>query len=256
MSLARRHIDRVSAAATPAEPVPAAPSPAAGAEPVPPAHGAAAAIGLRLTHDLRRLKEIRSIDAKIAAKREMLPEYAAWVEGLIAADAGAGSGIAGEILPTIMVWRIDVGDYAAALDLLPFLLKHGVPMPARYNRDAATVAVEEIATAALKAQAAGQRFELDHLLRAADLTAGLDLHDEPRAKLMKAIGSELLADAEEAAADDAAGLLEAAIATLAEAHRLNDRIGVKDRLKRAHKLLAAVTPEPETGAEESPAKDA
>ena len=196
---------------------------------------------LRFTHDLRRLKEIRSIDRKIEAKREMLPEYAAWIEGLIAADAGVGTGVAAEVLPTCLVWLIDIGEFGQALDLVPFLFRHQVAMPARYQRDAATIVVEEIATAAARAQNLGNAFPLDILERVDDLTAHLDLHDEVRAKLVKAIGIEQLRAAEDLPVQESKAALAATIATLRDAQRLNDRIGVRDRIKRADKLLAAVT---------------
>ncbi|EQB09636.1 terminase [Novosphingobium lindaniclasticum LE124] len=201
----------------------------------------AAEIALRFTHDLRRLKEIRSIDRKIEAKREMLPDYAAWIEGLLAADAGAGNGTVAEVLPTCMVWFIDIGEFDQALDLVPFIFRHNVAMPARYQRDAATIVVEEIAEAALKQQNAGKAFPLDVLTRTGELTDDLDIHDEVRAKLLKAIGIEQLRVCEGMVAEDSAEGLAATIATFREAQRLHDRIGVKDRVKRAEKLLAAVT---------------
>ncbi len=250
MSLAQRKRDRILAAQTinavtatvsGADHVPAAArSSAAGTTNASPADRAAAQIALRLTHDLRRLKEIRSIDRKIAAKREMLPEYKAWVEGILAADVGVGTGVGAEVLPTYMVWLIDVGSYGEALDLVPFVFRHDVQMPSRYQRDAATIVVEEIAEAAAKAQNAGTAFDLDVLLQVEELTADHDLHDEVRAKLLKAIGIEQLRIAEGMVAADSAGGLEATLVTLREAQRLNDRIGVKDRIKRADKLLTAV----------------
>ncbi|CCA91325.1 phage terminase small subunit [Novosphingobium sp. PP1Y] len=253
MSLARRHRDRIlasqtvasapdgGAAAAPA----AAPLPAAGAANAAPADRAAAQIALRLTHDLRRLKEIKSIDLKIAAKREMLPHYRDWLVGLHKADAGVGSGIAAEVLPTCMVWMIDVGEYSDALDLAEFMMRHRVEMPARYQRDTATVILEEIAEAALKTQAAGEEFPLAILDGADHLTHGEDMHDQARAKLLKAIGVEQLRRAEESEASTSAPRLNAALDALREAQRLHDRIGVKDRIRRAEKLLVAVTPEPE-----------
>jgi hypothetical protein len=195
---------------------------------------------LRLTHDLRRLKEIRSIGKKIEAKREMLPEYKAWVEGLVSADAGVGTGIAAEVLPTYMVWLIDTGAYGEALNLVPFVLRHDVAMPARYQRDAATIVVEEIADAAAKAQNAGDPFDLDVLELVDELTADIDIHDEVRAKLLKAIGVEQLRAAEDLPADESRASLTATLETLRAAQRLNDRVGVKDRIKRADKLLRTV----------------
>lgn len=266
MSLARRKRDRIlaaqtsiaaqtiHAAATPVRDAALAPaavaSPAAGANSSSPAARAASQIALRLTHDLRRLKEIRSIDRKIKAKREMLPEYKSWVDGVLTADAGVGTGIAAEVIPTYMVWLIDVGAYMDALDLLPFMLRHQVAMPSRYQRDAATIVVEEIAVAAAKVQNAGDRFSSEVLKRASELTAHLDIHDEVRAKLLKAIGIEELRDAEDMEAGPAARLhLTIARNTLRDAQRLNDRVGVRDRIKRAEKLieanLAAFPPETE-----------
>ncbi|BAV65767.1 phage terminase small subunit [Sphingobium cloacae] len=247
MSLARQHRERVlaakSVASAPeggAEHVPAADfPPAAGATNATPEQRAAAQIGLRLTHDLRRLKEIKSIDMKVDAKRQMLPEYRDWLLGLLEADQGVGTGTAAEVAPTVMVWLIDVGDYDAALRIADFLMRHDVPMPSRYNRDVATVLVEEIADAAIKAQNAGEAFDLAILSRVDDLTETVDMHDEARAKLMKALGIELLLRAEDADAQEAPTALNLALTALREAHRLNDRVGVKDRIKRAEKLLAA-----------------
>lgn len=252
MSLARRKRDRILAAQTisaAAAPVrgaaiaPAAvPSPAAGANTSSPAARAAAQIALRLTHDLRRLKEIRSIDRKIEAKREMLPEYKSWVDGVMTADAGVGTGVAGDVVPTYMVWLLDTGAYMAALDVAEFLLRHRVEMPKRYARDVPTIVVELIADAAAKVQNAGQSFDPAVLDTADNLTSGSDIHDEVRAKLLKAIGIEQLRKAEDMPAENSRIVLESTLVNLREAQRLNDRVGVKDRVKRAEKLLAAVTP--------------
>lgn len=249
MSLARRHRDRIlaaktvaSAAADEAGIVPAAaPLPAAGAVNASPAERAAAQIALRYTHDIRRLKEVRSIDKKIEVKREILPDYRAWVAGILAADAGVGTGVAAEVLPTCMVWLIDTGAYDDALNLVPFMFKHKVAMPSRYQRDAATIVVEEIATAALKAQGAGASFPIEILDRVVNLTGHLDIHDEVRAKLLKAIGVEQLQEAEDLPADVGMAALTAAVSTLNEAQRLHERVGVKDRIKRGLKLMTAIT---------------
>lgn len=200
----------------------------------------AAQMALRFTHDMRRLKEIKSKDAKIAAKREMLPAYRAWIEGQLAADAAGSTGVAGEILPSCMVWLIDIGDYEAALIVGAFVLRHNVELPARYQRDAASVIVEEIADAALIAYAAGAAFPLDILDQVDALAIGRDLHDEIRAKLYKAIGAHRLAFAEDQDAAVCRPALASALNTLKEAARLNPRVGVKDRIKRTEKLLAAL----------------
>ena len=247
MSLARRHRDTILAAQHAAAVLDfvagvsdAASLPASGTNIATAADRAAAQIALRLTHDLRRLKEIRSRDLKIAAKRVMLPEYLPWIAGLVAADAGVGSGTSAEVLPTIMVWLIDTGAYMDALDLVPFIFAHRVAMPSRYQRDAATIVVEEIADAANKAQGAGASFPIDILDRVADLTDVHDIHDEVRAKLLKAMGTEQLAEAEDMEAGPAAlARLTIARDSLREAQRLHSRIGVSTKIKKAEKLIAA-----------------
>jgi len=250
MSLARLKRDRVLAAQTITAAIapvtgavasPAAALPSAAGGKGTPADRAAAEIALRLTHDLRRLKEIKSIDRKIEAKREMLPQYKAWIMGVLSADAGVGTGVSADVVPTCMVWSIDVGAYDDALNIGEFLLRHHVAMPKRYERDVATILVEEVADAALKVQNTGKAFPLSVLDTADNLTIGLDIHDQVRAKLLKAIGIEQLRKAEDTPAESSQAPLESALINLREAQRLHDRIGVKDRVKRAEKLLAAVS---------------
>ena len=201
---------------------------------------------LRLQHDLRRLKEIKAIDRKIAAKREMLPEYRAWCDGLLSAGQAAEgdelpSAGADEVLPTMMVWSIDVGDWDRALELAELVLRFRLPMPARYERDAATLVLEEIAEAALKVQARSERFPLDVLERVEALTADVDMHDQPRAKLLKAIGFALNAEADrtESGPLGATFLSMRALEAMRRAQQLNDRVGVKTEIRRLEKALGA-----------------
>lgn len=253
---------RLARAATAAAPAAFSPA-AAGAPPRDPAprDPATAQIALRLTHDLRRLKEIRAVHLKVAAKRQMLPDYRDWVAGLVAADAGLGTGVAAEVAPTVMVWMIDTGDFAGALDLADFLMRHRANMPARYNRDLPTVLVEEIAEAALKAQSVGDAFPADILERVEAMTDGLDMHDEVRAKLMKALGTAGLHRLEEAeAVPGQHAALVATLATLRAAQTLHGRIGVKDKIRRTEKLLAAheaaFPPAPDPDPKDGPGEDA
>ncbi len=244
MSLARQHRDRVLAEQTAVRSgseggLPGAPM-SLGDVVADHANRAQAQITMRLSHDLRRLKEIQSIERKIDAKREMLPEYDAWVEGLMNAVAATGSVVADDVLPTIMVWRIDVGAYADAMPLIEYVLGHNVQLPSRYARTAPALIAEEIATAALKAQLAGEDFPLGILLAIESLTDDRDMHDEIRAKLQKAIGFELADIAEETAPDSPGYIaaIEAALVPLRRAQQLHERAGAKDRIKKLEKLLA------------------
>jgi len=199
----------------------------------------AAQIQLRLTHDLRRLKEIKSIKAKILAKVEMLPEYRAWCDGLLTAAHDAGAGVAEEVLPTIMVWCIDTGDWTRALELAAHVLRYDVPLPGRYQRDAASLIAEEIATAALKAQAAGDAFPLEVLEQVELLVADADMHDEIRAKLMKAIGTEYARAADAATGPAILQKLHAGLSALRTAQDLHDRSGCRMAIQRLEKAVAA-----------------
>ncbi|WP_294325346.1 phage terminase small subunit, partial [uncultured Sphingomonas sp.] len=238
MSLARRTQERILAAQTALAStgdVAAAGQPVAAPTMSRAAATAAAQIGARLRHDLQRLKEIRSIALKIAAKREMLPEYADWVAGLLSGAQVAGAGVSGDVLPTVMVWNIDVGDYAAAMPLIEHVLAHKVAMPQRYARDAATLIVEEIAEAAIKAQAADQPFDLAILEQVEALTADDDMHDEVRAKLLKAIGFQLDRTAQAATDADVISLLTRSLTAMKAAQALHDRVGVKTTIKAVEK---------------------
>ncbi|VXC90835.1 phage terminase small subunit [Sphingomonas sp. 8AM] len=254
MSLARRHreyITSLTAASAPAMESGLAPAAAsdvaAGQAPIP-AGGistAAHTINLRMQHDLRRLKDIKSVANRVAVKHTMIGEYRAWCDGLLEAGHSADRGAlaptgADEVLPTIMVWAIDIGDWSRALELAGHVLRHDVALPARYKRDPATLIVEEVAEAAMKVQAGGNAFPLDVLEQVEALVAGVDMHDEVRAKLLKAIGTELARGVDSASADDARRLAMDAIAQLSAAQALHDRVGVKTQIRALEKTLSAL----------------
>lgn len=179
---------------------------------------------VRLRTDLLRLKQIESVEHKAVVKRELLPEYAPWVDGVLAADSGAID----EILPNVMVWRIDSGDFEGALDIGDYVLRHGLQMPDRYNRGAAVVLAEEIAEQAIKAIKAGQPVKVAMLARTIDLTAARDMPDEVRSKIYKATGWALQVDL----VDEGEGLINsveramAARPLLERAGQLHKKAGV------------------------------
>ncbi|MFB1115630.1 phage terminase small subunit [Dickeya dadantii] len=209
----------------------------------------------RLRLDQSRLHEIQSDQSKALLKRDLLPHYQGWIDGAIAADTGQ----ADEVLVTMMVWSIDVGDISGALRIGDYVIRHGLPMPDRYKRTAATAMVDEICDpvlAAFKADAARAPLDVALLLQLNALTAGADMPDMVRAKLYKSIGYTLRLSPNE---------LTAAREWLQRAIALFDGIGVKrdiEILGRAIKkaALAAGTDdgdvsginqgaEPETGSD-------
>ena len=250
--LAARNRERKAAAQLPpraaavAQALNASPAPEAAAPPAaaPPAQDDERSRASRmklveLGEDRRQLKAIQSVAGKIDLKRQLVPKYVPWIEGILAAEAEGGVIEQDEIFTTIMIWRIDVGDFAGALPLAAYALRHKLKLPERYRRDVATTVAEEIANAALKAMTAGQAVDLEALHAAATLTAGHDMPDEVRAKLLKAQGLALM--------PMALGSTEVseALGYLTRAFALNPKIGVKkemEALRRELTKLAAAPP--------------
>ncbi|RPE74616.1 phage terminase small subunit [Vulcaniibacterium tengchongense] len=197
-----------------------------------------------LQQDRLRLKQVQSDQGKAELKRQMLPAYSSYVAGVIE----AGNGAADEVVTTVLVWCIDVGDYDEALRIAEYALKHRLAMPDRFARTTGCLVAEEIAEAALKAQRLGEAFEARVLDRAAALTADQDMPDEVRAKLHLALGRALLASGTDEA-PPAAVDLEAGIAHLRRAIDLHSSCGGKKDLERAERLLKkhAVSPPANAG---------
>ena len=101
---------------------------------------------VQLNNDRQRLKQIQATAAKVVLKTALLPNYLPYIEGILEADKS----IQDEVFMTILVWCIDVGDYAKALELAEFALRHNMIMPDAFKRNTATYVVETIAEAFLK----------------------------------------------------------------------------------------------------------
>ena len=132
------------------------------------------------------LSQIQSRQAKAAVKASILPEFQGWIDGTIEGDSGR----ADPVITTLMVWAVDCSDYALALRIGRYVVKHGLSMPEdNYRRPAPTVLTEEIcnpilnlATTDAGADLSGYIAMLDEL---ADIVADSDMPDEVRAKLCK-----------------------------------------------------------------------
>lgn len=217
----------------------------------------------RLGIDLRRLHDIQALERKIALKRELLPGYAPWVDGILEAEAKAEKpkGVQDDVLVQIMIWRIDVGDYAGALPLAAYVLRWRLALPERFSRSPATLIAEEVAEAALKALAQGGPFDLQVLLEVEALTADHDMIDQANAKLQKAIGQLLARRADELAADadgpaGARGAaLRASIPHLRRALELDAKCGVKKQLEVLERKLKAAEVAGDVAPDETTGKD-
>lgn len=186
----------------------------------------------QLLQDRLRLKAIQSTAAKEALKPQLLPQYVPYVEGVLA----GGNGAQDDVLTTIMVWRIDAGEYTGALDIADYVLKHKLIMPDRFERTTGCLVAEEIATAALKAQKTNGSFDLSILHRTIELTDDEDMPDQARAKLYLATGRATVhgITAEEPGQP---GQIQAGIDLLKRAIELHDSCGGKKDLDGAERLL-------------------
>lgn len=188
----------------------------------------------------RALKAIQSIERKVEAKRDYLPLYWPWVDGVLAGGRGAPD----MVLTTVLVWAIDAGEYPRALQIAEYVLAHGLSLPDQYQRDPATTLIDEMAEAGLKGKlpAAEAVLLLQHV---ESLTRERDVPDQARAKLHKAIGYALIgrtAASEVDYKDLPADLAAQALPYLHRAFELFEGVGVKkdiERLERRVKDAAA-----------------
>jgi hypothetical protein len=142
-----------------------------------------------LGQDLASLRAIQSVERKIQAKSGMIGRYRAWVAGALASDPPVQDDIVG----TMLVWAIDIGDWPLALELGDHVLAANLGLPERYKRSPAVLLAEEIAESALRVATAVPRAVLEETLA---LTADHDMPDQVRAKLHKALGLAFQAEAE------------------------------------------------------------
>ncbi|HAO7948856.1 TPA: terminase endonuclease subunit [Salmonella enterica subsp. enterica serovar Enteritidis] len=214
-SPAQRHMMRVSA------------SQAAQREQAPLRHATAyEQMLVKLAEDRRTLKNIRSNERKAEKKRELLPFYAPWVAGVLADGRGAQD----DILMTVMLWRLDAGDIAGALEIAPYALKYG--LTSDHRRTTPCMLVEEVALAAQRLRDAGEPVDLALLLNTLNLTDGSDVPDMVRARLHKVTGLTLRD----------AGQNAEALAQFQRAMQLDRNAGVRKEIER---LERALKPKPE-----------
>lgn len=168
----------------------------------------------------RRLKEIQSTERKIELKRQLLPDYAPWINGVIAGD----SGLQDEVFTTTLIWSIDVEDWPQALRMAAYAIKHQLILPDRFERTLGTVIVEEVVDIALKP---GAEVAVDVLIEIDNLSAAEDMPDQVRSKLYKAIGLRLVESSKP----------ELALDYLTRALGLFANIGVKKDIERLERQL-------------------
>lgn len=193
----------------------------------------------RLRMDQSALKRVQSDQAKAAMKRQLLPNYEGWIEGTLGGDSGRQD----EVIVTLMVWAIDAGDYALAARIGRYVVTHGLLMPDRFNRTAATVLVDEICDPILVQVKADDTTDVTPYLavldEVAEFTAGSDMPDVVRAKLCKARTFALRNGTTE---DQTA-----ALALLRQALTLDAGAGVKKEIERLARVVKKAVAEAGAG---------
>lgn len=186
----------------------------------------------KLATDKRRLKEVQSIERKADVKREILPEYEPWIEGVLTGNQG----VQDDVLMTVMVWRIDAGDLKGALAIARYAIAHKLSMPDQYARTTACLIAEEIADVAIKAHDSGGTIDTESLQLADEITAAEDMPDEVRAKLYKAIGYGLNGKTDGTAGVER-GFKQAVLDIFRRAFALHDKVGVKKDIEKLEREL-------------------
>ncbi len=190
-----------------------------------------------------RLSGIQSRQTKAELKKEILPQFAGWIEGTLEGDRGRPD----EVITTLMVWAVDCGDLALALRLGDYVIRHGLSLADNFGRNAATTLTEEICNPILTLAATQSDVDLRDYIAPldtlADIVDGQDMPDEVRAKLCKA---RAFARRTNSDPDSMALSLE----LLRTAMQLNPNAGVKREIAALTRALKKVPSQPI--AEEAP----
>ncbi|WP_342357382.1 phage terminase small subunit [Ectopseudomonas khazarica] len=188
----------------------------------------------QLHQHYQQLRGIQSTQAKEELKAKLLPDYAPYIDGVLASGQGAQD----EVVTTVMLWRFDAADYEGGLQIAAYVLKHGLEMSDNFARKTPCLIAEVVAEAALKAARAGNVFDVGIIAEADRLTAAHDMPDEVRAKVKLAIGllAANMVDEKEAKPSDLQ-CLEVAQHFIPRAIELHERCGGKKALERVERLL-------------------
>lgn len=184
---------------------------------------------LRINQIKAELKGIQSRAAKTVRKREVLPDFEAYVAGALTPEATRQD----DVLMTLLIWLIDVGDFAKALPIAAHAIAHDWQMPQNFKRDVKNFVAEDISewvNANLTKLDNSDREALNFDLEGYEKCfANQDLVDEVMAKFYKARGqvSESLGD------------VGAASSSYEWAFARDPKCGVKTRIKKLKKQIEA-----------------
>ena len=176
------------------------------------------------------LKSVSSIADKVHIKKQALPAYQEWIDGITAAGAVQADD---RIAATVIVWMIDCGLLDEAMPLADVLIHSGLESADEYSRSMPEIIVEQMADQ-IESGSEISAESLKTLIEWAtakkeDGLHEINLADVIRAKLLKAAGEKA-----EAADDN-----ETALTLYRQAVGYNDKAGVKKRSEALEKQLAS-----------------
>jgi hypothetical protein len=197
----------------------------------------------KLANDCHSLGSIQSVARKIEVKAKLLPEYQDWIDAVLS----AGKGGQDDVFTTLLVWHIDTGDYARAVEMARYAIQHKLALPDQYSRDIPTMLLDEFSTAYASGKLAEDpTLAIDILAQVQQLTEHCDAPDQARAKLFKAAAYAMIAVLDQAGNE----LLTASQLPQAEAaHQLMERavalfpgVGVKQVMDRLRTRIVKAVP--------------
>ncbi len=195
--------------------------------------------------DLHSLRDIASVLDRNPVKAQKAVTYASWVDGALEAGK-SGHAVQDEILMTMMIWAKDYGDFDRALTIAEHAVAHGLSMPRDYSRTAGCFIAEDIATMANEhANQDGSVVPHAVLVRTEALVQKIDMPDQAKAKLYKALGRSYARKAEDfdpqsdnMVAGGQPALVAAALDALLFAVKLDASVGVKKDIQALDKKLS------------------
>lgn len=208
---------------------------------------------LQWLHTQRALLQgLQSRQTREAHKAQVLPEIEPYLEGVLTANTGAPD----PVLAHAAVWALDASNWPLALTLGAYMVKHSLPAPDEFKRNAATLLCDLMADAALTGSMPAA--QIDGWLSAAlSITKDADMPDQTRAKAHKAIAYGLAGKTTLAGqAGDWKGLSDAALRMaldhLTKAEQLDHNAGVKKDIAAVQKLLTAAADTTHSTAADAP----
>lgn len=187
----------------------------------------------KLTDDRRRLHDIQSVERKISVKREMVPEYIDYLDGVLAGNGGQPD----EVVTTLMVWHFDIGAFARGLQLADYVLRHDLQLPERLKRNTATLLLDEVAGQVADGAVADYEQAMQLLQEVARLVDGHDAPDQARAKLHLALGKTLAAQAGDEPRGAHLEMARAGVAQLRRAVELHGGVGAKKLIEQLDRKI-------------------